>query len=45
LAGGRSLAEARDAARHADISTSIYLHVVGGDEEVGNLFDFAAPSG
>ncbi len=42
LAGGRTLAEVRDAAGHADISTtSVYTHVVGGDEEVGNLFDFA----
>lgn len=43
LAGGRSLAEVRDAAGHADISTtSVYTHVVGGDEEVGSLFDFSA---
>ena len=42
LAGGRSLAEVRDAAGHADISTtSVYTHVVGVDEEVGNLFDFS----
>lgn len=43
LAGGRSLAEVRDAAGHANISTtSIYLHVVhDDDEEVGSLFDFA----
>ncbi len=43
LAGGRSLAEVRDAAGHANISTtSIYLHAVrDGDEEVGRLFDFA----
>jgi site-specific recombinase XerD len=41
LAGGRSLAEVRDAAGHADISTtSVYIHVVGRDEEPGNLFDF-----
>lgn len=42
LAGGRSLAEVRDAAGHANISTtSIYLHAVTDDsEEVGNLFDF-----
>jgi len=46
LAGGRSLAEVRDAAGHSSIATtSVYTHVVGGDEEVGNLFDFAAPSG
>jgi site-specific recombinase XerD len=31
LAGGRSLAEVRDAAGQADISTtSVYMHVVGG---------------
>lgn len=43
LAGGRSLAEVRDAAGHANISTtSIYLHAVrDDDEQVGNLFDFA----
>jgi integrase len=43
LAGGRSLAEVRDAARHANVSTSsIYLHVVSDDSEaVGNLFDFS----
>lgn len=42
LAGGRSLAEVRDAAGHANISTtSIYLHAVrDDDEETGNLFDF-----
>lgn len=40
---GRSLAEVRDAAGHANISTtSIYLHAVrDDDEQVGNLFDFA----
>lgn len=44
LAGGRSLAEVRDAAGHANVSTtSIYLHVVRDDDEgVGNLFDFAS---
>ncbi len=43
LAGGRSLAEVRDAAGHSNISTtSIYLHAVhDDDEETGNLFDFA----
>lgn len=43
LAGGRSLVEVRDAAGHANISTtSIYLHAVrDDDEQVGNLFDFA----
>jgi integrase len=41
LAGGRSLAEVRDAAGHADISTtSVYVHVARRDEEPGNLFDF-----
>lgn len=42
LAGGRSLAEVRDAAGHANISTtSIYLHAVrDDDEEIGNLFEF-----
>jgi integrase len=45
LAGGRSLAEVRDAAGHQDISTtSVYTHVVADDGSVGNLFDFAAPS-
>lgn len=40
LAGGRNLAEVRDAAGHANVSiTSTYLHVViDEDEEVGNLF-------
>lgn len=43
LAGGRSLAEVRDAAGHANVSiTSTYLHVVIDDEEeVGNLFGTA----
>lgn len=41
LAGGRSLAEVRDAAGHANISTtSIYTHVVPDDGQVGNLFAF-----
>ncbi len=42
LAGGRTLAEIRDAAGHANVSTtSIYLHTVRNDDEtVGNLFDF-----
>lgn len=42
LAGGRTIAEVRDAAGHANIATtSIYLHVVGDDDdEPGNLFDF-----
>jgi hypothetical protein len=40
LAGGRSLAEVRDAAGHANVSiTSSYLHVaVDGEAGVGNLF-------
>lgn len=43
LAGGRSLAEVRDAAGHANIATtSIYVHTVRDDDEaVGHLFDFA----
>ncbi|MBX3411860.1 MAG: site-specific integrase [Pirellulales bacterium] len=42
LNGGRSLAEARDAAGHASASvTSLYLHSVPDDDNtVGNLFDF-----
>jgi len=42
LAGGRTLAEVRDAAGHSNVSTtSVYLHVVhDDDDEVGNLFDF-----
>ena len=40
LAGGRSLAEVRDAAGHCNVSiTSGYLHVVADDESVvANLF-------
>jgi integrase len=40
LAGGRSLAEVRDASGHADVAiTSGYLHVaVDEDEAVGDLF-------
>lgn len=42
LAGGRTLAEVRDAAGHANMSiTSAYLHVVVDDEDVGNLFGTA----
>jgi integrase/recombinase XerD len=43
LAGGRSLAEVRDAAGHANIATtSIYTHVATDDDgTVGTLFDFA----
>ena len=42
LAGGRTLAEVRDAAGHTNVSiTSTYLHLVVDDEEsVGNLFGF-----
>ena len=40
LAGGRTLAEVRDAAGHANVSiTSTYLHVAVEDESVGRLFD------
>ena len=39
LARGRTLAEVRDAAGHANVSiTSGYLHVAVEDEEVGRLF-------
>jgi integrase len=39
LAGGRTLAEVRDAAGHANVSiTSTYLHVAVEDDAVGNLF-------
>ena len=40
LAGGRTLAEVRDAAGHSNITiTSAYLHVaVDDDERIGNLF-------
>jgi integrase len=43
LAGGRSLAEVRDAAGHCNVSiTSGYLHVAVDDGTgVGNLFRFA----
>jgi integrase/recombinase XerD len=41
LAGGRSLAEARDAAGHQNVSiTSAYLHVTVEDDAVGELFRF-----
>lgn len=40
LAGGRSLAEVRDAAGHASISTtSVYTHVVADDGSIGSLFE------
>jgi integrase len=43
LAGGRTLAEVRDAAGHANVSiTSGYLHVVAEDDTTaGNLFNYA----
>jgi len=43
LAGGRTLAEVRDAAGHTNVSiTSAYLHIAVDDEgQVGNLFRFA----
>lgn len=42
LAGGRTLAEVRDAAGHANVSiTSAYLHVAVDHEVMGNLFHFA----
>jgi integrase/recombinase XerD len=43
LAGGRTLAEVRDAAGHTNVSiTSAYLHVaVEDDTALGNLFHFA----
>lgn len=47
LAGGRNLAEARDAAGHGNVSiTSRYLHAAAeADEVLGTLFDFSpAPS-
>ena len=42
LAGGRTIAQVRDAAGHSNVSTtSIYLHVVDTDGDApGNLFDF-----
>ncbi len=41
LAGGRTLAEVRDAAGHANVSiTSTYLHVAVDDDTVGHLFRF-----
>lgn len=42
LAGGRTLAEVRDAAGHANVSvTSGYLHVAVDDSGIGQLFAFA----
>ena len=42
LAGGRTLAEVRDAVGHSNVSiTSDYLHVaVDDDQELGSLFEF-----
>jgi integrase len=47
LAGGRTLAEVRDAAGHSHVGiTSLYLHVaVEDDAVVGNLFRFAPSRG
>jgi len=47
LAGGRSLAEVRDAAGHANISTtSIYTHIaVDDDGTIGDLFGDKVPAG
>jgi integrase len=44
LAGGRTIAEVRDAAGHSSIATtSIYLHAIhDDDDQIGSLFDFAA---
>lgn len=43
LAGGRTLAEVRAAAGHANVAiTSVYLHVVVDDENaIGTLFAYA----
>ncbi len=39
LAGGRSIAEVRDAAGHSSVAvTSVYTHVAADDGMVGNLF-------
>ncbi|MEX2170037.1 MAG: site-specific integrase [Pirellulales bacterium] len=41
LAGGRTLAEVRDAAGHANVSiTSRYLHIAVDDQTVGQLFAY-----
>jgi len=44
LAGGRTLAEVRDAAGHSNVSiTSCYLHIaVDDDGRLGRLFEFAS---
>jgi integrase len=45
LAGGRTLAEVRDAAGHANVSiTSVYLHIAVDDPEVDRLFELSATS-
>lgn len=42
IAGGRTLAEVRDAAGHSDLSTTgIYTHIANEDDEMGSLFDFS----
>jgi integrase len=45
LAGGRTLAEVRDAAGHANVwITSAYLHLAVDDDcKVGRLFDYSSP--
>ncbi len=41
LAGGRSLAEVRDAAGHTSVAvTNVYTHIVQDDGQVGELFGF-----
>ncbi|MCH7588899.1 MAG: tyrosine-type recombinase/integrase [Chloroflexi bacterium] len=47
LAGGRSLAEVRQAAGHASVATTnLYVHLcTDDDDEVGNLFDFSHNNG
>ena len=46
LAGGRTLAEVRDAAGHSSVTTtSVYLHVAVDDNgAVGHLFRFEQPT-
>ena len=47
LAGGRSLAEVRQAAGHSSVATTnLYVHLcTDDDDEVGNLFDFTHDNG
>lgn len=46
LAGGKSLAQVRDAAGHGNVSTTnIYLHVAAEEAEVGELFAVASEKG